>query len=557
MGDIIKIVASIILMIIICSLYDLYSFKRRFNKNKAKIIESYGCPINIEDADYKMNNIATYFKNKDQKKGIDDITWSDLSMDDIYKKINNTQSSAGREVLYDIIRNPLCSLKELKKRDSIIEYFMNNFEERLKLQLILSNLGNNYDANTTLCLFLDEDNSKNRLKFYRTLRAIPFISLLLIVINKSFLFITMLSVALNIFISFNNKNRKIDVSGFTYIIKTINVAFKIKDMKINVLDNNLKNIAEDLEKVKKIKKKSISKNPNSVLSDLNFFSEYANMITLSELITYEKVKETIIKNKEYLKSIYEYVGGVDALISISSFRTSLDYYSKPQFLASTKKEDNIINFEELYHPLINNPVSNSLDINKGVLITGSNASGKSTFIKSVAINQILCQSIYTSCSKKYEGTFFNIYTSMALKDDVLNEESYYMVEIKSLKRIIDKCNENMPCLCFVDEILRGTNTVERIASSSEVLSHLNKSNAICIAATHDIELTYLLEKEYDNYHFEEEITDDDIVFDYKLNKGRAKSRNAIKLLSLIGYEQNIVEKAHEKAENFVKSGKWL
>ena len=557
MGDIIKIVASIILMIIICSLYDLYSFKRRFNKNKAKIIESYGCPINIEDADYKMNNIATYFKNKDQKKGIDDITWSDLSMDDIYKKINNTQSSAGREVLYDILRNPLCSLKELKKRDSIIEYFMNNFEERLKLQLILSNLGNNYDANTTLCLFLDEDNSKNRLKFYRVLRAIPFISLLLIVINKSFLFITMLSIALNIFISFNNKNRKIDVSGFTYIIKTINVAFKIKDMKINVLDNNLENIAEDLEKVKKIKKKSISKNPNSVLSDLNFFSEYANMITLSELITYEKVKETIIKNKEYLKSIYEYVGGVDALISISSFRTSLDYYSKPQFLASTKKEDNIINFEELYHPLINNPVSNSLDINKGVLITGSNASGKSTFIKSVAINQILCQSIYTSCSKKYEGTFFNIYTSMALKDDVLNEESYYMVEIKSLKRIIDKCNENMPCLCFVDEILRGTNTVERIASSSEVLSHLNKSNAICIAATHDIELTYLLEKEYDNYHFEEEITDDDIVFDYKLNKGRAKSRNAIKLLSLIGYEQNIVEKAHEKAENFVKSGKWL
>ncbi|MCC3864909.1 DNA mismatch repair protein MutS [Terrisporobacter petrolearius] len=557
MGDIIKIVASIILMIIICSLYDLYSFKRRFNKNKAKIIESYGCKINIEDADYKMNNIATYFKNKNQKKGIDDITWSDLSMDDVYKKINNTQSSAGREVLYDILRNPLYSLKELKKRNSIIEYFMNNFEERLKLQLILSNLGNNYDANTTLCLFLEEDNSKNRLKFYKILRAIPFISLLLMVINKSFLLITMLSIALNIFISFNNKNRKIDVSGFTYIIKTINVAFKIKDMKINVLDNNLKDIAQDLEKVKKIKKKSISKNPNSILSDLNFFSEYANMITLSELITYEKVKETIIKNKEYLKSIYEYVGGVDALISISSFRTSLDYYSKPQFSTSTKKEDNIINFEELYHPLINNPVSNTLNINKGVLITGSNASGKSTFIKSVAINQILCQSIYTSCSKKYEGTFFNIYTSMALKDDVLKEESYYMVEIKSLKRIIDKCDENIPCLCFVDEILRGTNTVERIASSSEVLSHLNKSNTICIAATHDIELTYLLENEYDNYHFEEEITDDDIVFDYRLNKGRAKSRNAIKLLSLIGYEQNIVEKAHEKAENFVKSGKWL
>lgn len=86
MGDIIKIVICIILMIIICSSYDLYSFRKRFNRNKTKIIENYGCEINIEYADYKMNNIATFFKNKNQKEGIDNITWSDLSMDDVYKK---------------------------------------------------------------------------------------------------------------------------------------------------------------------------------------------------------------------------------------------------------------------------------------------------------------------------------------------------------------------------------------------------------------------------------------------------------------------------------------
>ena len=169
-----------------------------------------------------------------------------------------------------------------------------------------------------------------------------------------------------------------------------------------------------MEKVKKIKKKAVSKDPNSMLSDLNFLSEYANMITLSELITYEKVKETIIKNKEYLKNIYEYVGSIDAFISIASFRTSLEYYSKPKLSVSKNKEDNIIDFESLYHPLIGNPFSNSLMTNKGVLITGSNASGKSTFIKSVAINQILSQSIFTSCTRKYEGAFFSIYTSLNL-----------------------------------------------------------------------------------------------------------------------------------------------
>ena len=137
---------------------------------------------------------------------------------------------------------------------------------------------------------------------------------------------------------------------------------------------------------------------------------------------------------------------------------------------------------------------------------------------------------------------------MALKDDVLKNESYYIVEIKSLKRIIDKSKDKIPMLCFVDEILRGTNTIERIASSSEVLSYFNDSNCICFAATHDIELTYLLENKFENYHFEEEITDNDIVFDYKLRSGSAKSRNAIKLLGLMGYDEKIIEDANEKGQ---------
>lgn len=293
-----------------------------------------------------------------------------------------------------------------------------------------------------------------------------------------------------------------------------------------------------------------------MMSELNVFSEYYNMIFLSELIAYEKVKETIINNKIYLKNIYEYVGTIDALIGIASFRDSLEYYSKPNLKISNNRESNLIEFKEIYHPLIEDPVTNSLKVKGGVLITGSNASGKSTFIKSIAINQILAQSIFTTCAREYNSSIFNIYTSMALKDDVLNNESYYIVEIKSLKRIIEKSRDIVPCLCFVDEILRGTNTIERIASSSEVLKHLNKSNCICFAATHDIELTYLLEGEFENYHFEEEITDNDIMFDYKLNPGRAKSRNAIKLLSLMGYKDEIVNNANNRAENFVKTGKW-
>ncbi|MDB8794075.1 hypothetical protein PN290_00630 [Romboutsia sp. 1001216sp1] len=145
---------------------------------------------------------------------------------------------------------------------------------------------------------------------------------------------------------------------------------------------------------------------------------------------------------------------------------------------------------------------------------------------------------------------------MALKDDIFSNESYYIVEIKSLKRIIDNSKKDIPCLCFVDEILRGTNTIERIASSCEVLSALYKSNTLCFAATHDIELTHILEDKFENYHFEETITNKDIKFDYKLHKGRSETRNAIRLLEFMGYDKNIVIKADEKAKNFLLSGKW-
>ena len=354
----------------------------------------------------------------------------------------------------------------------------------------------------------------------------------------------------------NERRKNYSTEGFTYLIKVINTAKKIKSLNINVINENLYDISEDLKKVKKIRRKSIGSDPNSLISEINILSEYTNMLFLSELITYEKIKKTIIKNKEHLINIYEFVGSIDALIAVASFRENLDYFTKPVLNKSIDKEETHLEFREMYHPLIVNPVANCGSFDKSALITGSNASGKSTFIKTIAINAVLAQSIYTCCAKEYESSYFKIYTSMALKDNVLSNESYYIVEIKSLKRILDSVDDSIPSLCFVDEILRGTNTIERIASSSEVLKSLSEDNCICFAATHDIELTYLLEDKFNNYHFEENITDNDIRFDYKLYKGRAESRNTIKLLSFMGYSDEIVKRAQERAEKFVCTGKW-
>ena len=249
----------------------------------------------------------------------------------------------------------------------------------------------------------------------------------------------------------------------------------------------------------------------------------------------------------------EEIGKLESDIAIASYRHRLPIYTKPILINDKSVR---MNTEDIYHPLIQNPVANSINETRCVLLTGSNASGKSTFLKTIAINAVLAQSIYTVLAQKYEANFFKVYSSMALKDDLKAKESYYIVEIKSLKRILDDKAKDAPILCFIDEVLRGTNTVERIAASSRILQSLSQRNTMVFAATHDIELTHLLEKEYSNYHFKEEVVDNDVLFNYILYKGRATTRNAIKLLSVMGYDKDVIQKADSTAKHFLEDGVW-
>lgn len=556
MKDIIMFLLGVAVIFLIALSLATYDNINKLKYIKKKIVEDYGKEIDLKEVNIKMNSVSSYFRNKNEKNIIDDITWNDLNMDDILKKINNTQSTAGSEILYDMLRNPLNNQQDLDKRNNVIEYFRKNEAKRKEVQYILGKLGTSDDLYTTNCLYNEIDISGNKLFKYRLLAIAPIISLCLIFFSGYFIILFIISIIFNIYISQNNKKYHYNTEGFTYVLSVVKSANKIKSLKIDEIEKNLYNIDSDLEEVKNIRKKYIKQDVNSAIADVNVFSEYIKMIFLTDLITYEKVKNTVVRKSENLKLIYEFVGTIDALIGVASFRDSLKYYSLPQLIKSNRKEENLLEFTEIYHPLILHPVTNSGSFYNSILLTGSNASGKSTFIKTVAINAILAQTIYTCCAKDYKSSYFNICTSMALKDDIFSNESYYIVEIKSLKRIIDSINENIPCLCFVDEILRGTNTVERVASSCEVLKYLGDRNCICFAATHDIELTHLLDDNFENYHFEEIITDKDIKFDYKLYKGRAQTRNAIKLLAFMKYDDSIVLNADKRAKLFLETGKW-
>ncbi|MDU3803291.1 hypothetical protein [Paraclostridium bifermentans] len=320
MGEFGKLLIGIVVIVLVGIAFSIVENRKRLKYIKFNIVNNYGKDINLEEVMIKMKNVSSYFRNKNEKNIIDDITWNDLNMDDVFKKINNTQSTAGQEVLYDMLRAPVYSQAVLTKRDKVIEFFKKNEKERYDIQFILGKLGKSNELYITNCLFNKEDNSRSNLLKFRLLAWIPIISLLLLIIHPMFLILTVGCVVLNVFISQRNKVENYDANGFSYMISLINAANKIKEKKIFEIDENIDSIDESLKKLKNIKRKSVGIQEKSIMSDMDVFAEYANLIFLRELITYEKVKNTIIKNKKELKNVYKYVGTIDALIAIASFR---------------------------------------------------------------------------------------------------------------------------------------------------------------------------------------------------------------------------------------------
>lgn len=149
--------------------------------------------------------------------------------------------------------------------------------------------------------------------------------------------------------------------------------------------------------------------------------------------------------------------------------------------------------------------------------------------------------------EKMQMPHTDIVTSMAVQDDIMSGDSYFIKEIKYLKRMLEHLNENCCTICIVDEILRGTNTKERIAASQTIMEYLCEKNCLVMVASHDQELTVLLQNQYDNYRFSEKIGEHDIEFDYKLYPGPSTSQNAIRLLEYLGFPKKIVVEVKKKA----------
>lgn len=551
----------LLLLFIFMIVQELIQTKNQEKLFKKYLRENYGKEPPKEYSLERFARLGSYLERHKEEKQLDDITWNDLGMDEVFRRIDRTYSAAGEEYLYYTLRNISCGREALEHLEEVVNWLQEQENIKVRIQLLMKRLG--HLGKYSLYDYLDNldylGERSNRKIVLGNLLYLPF--LLLLFVQPAMGTIGIVLCMLWHIMTYFREKKVIEpyIISFAYVLRLIDVCEELEKQKIPVYRRELDELREALKSLRELRRGAywvmagnqgkIGGNPLDILAD------YLRMILHLDIWQFNLMLRKLRLKTNEVDRLLGITGYLDMAISVGGFRRSLEGYCIPQLEENANKV--YLHMEGGWHPLLTHPVKNSIRADRGVLLTGSNASGKSTFLKMVAVNAVLAQTIHTCTAESYHAPVFRIFSSMALRDSIQNGESYYIVEIRSLKRILDAAQtETAPVLSFVDEVLRGTNTVERIAAATQILIHLSESGVLCFTATHDIEMTELLKDCYDNYHFEEVIRDGDISFPYELLPGRAGTRNAIRLLALMGYDKEITERAATQAEDFIQTGKW-
>ena len=521
-------------------------------KRKIRLREKFG---EVPGEQEQNENTGNYYENFGEE-GVDDVTWNDLSMDTVFGRLNQCDSSAGEEMLYAGLRRNAMSEEERELFEKRMEFFAQNEEERVAAEEQLADVGKR-SASYLIPSYIAgiEEYQMSHMWVFRILQAaLVAAAVVLLVFRTDEAAFPLLAVcAVNLVLYAVVKMKwEAEFQMMATAVRILECARTLsKRKKTAELFPKLGELSGELSGVIRRTKILESQKSASYTGDIMWLIlDYVLGIALWQITAYGTIVRKLSEKADVYLEVYREVGILDMTISTASFRKSLPWYCLPEFADDSRmpvRHDRIyqprIYMEDIYHPLIDNPVPNTLELTRGSLITGSNASGKSTFIKAVAVNAILGQALNTCAAQRFEMPCVQVITSMAVKDDLVAGESYFIREIKYLKRILDSLTEEKITLCAIDEILRGTNTGERIRASRAILDYLADKNCIPLVATHDKELTVLLADEYDNYHFSEEIGENDICFSYKIMEGPATSQNAVKLLEFAGFPEEIIREA--------------
>ena len=487
------------------------------------------------------NKILTYESHEKRRKGLyhtfkdsgkdllnkEDFKESDLDLfgnHSLFQYLSSAKTKYGRNMLKDA----LIKGSDTDYRD--LCYKLADNEDTIVLESSVKNFDGS--KNTDYDSLYESLGTKINLTFMMIFPLLSFIGMLIYI---PFIFISGLNPwFLVIFVAINIVLCKLCLVNPIFLLNADSY-YSLCEKYLDVRDaSNSVNIDDELYNSLK---KSFNENYSSVkntMGILNLLAYRKNVIfniLANGLLSFDffiiLIYNMKTKKQDGLKEFFISEGHLEVALSFANIGIDNNVYTKGE-------ESNSINAIDMYHPLVKNCISNSIEINGGIILTGSNMSGKTTFMRTLGICQTLFNAKGLIPAYSYSSSNINIYTSLRANDMLSEGISTFYAEILRMKDINQAIKEKKN-LILVDEIFKGTNASERIDASFKVIDKLNSFNQFFIISTHDFELCNA--NNIMNYHFNETYIDNKISFDYKIKMGKSETKNAIYLLKMA----NIIE----------------
>ncbi len=524
------------------------SLKKRFKNSRSNAYKEKIKKIWLGEIEKTtdLRLIRRYHLEKCKKGGfgfVDDTTWSDLNMDAVFRMIDRCTSMIGSQYLYHLLHKYETDPQRLHKYFREYNVFLADDVLREKIQKPLLRLNRTEACYITDLIFSDLPKRPRHFFLFIASPLLLLASNIAIFFHGVFIFVVMFFMITNLIIH-HFYTQKFggyisDLSVFSHMLGVVAQLSKIDDVpklsRLQCLQNHCRSASKLNRKIG-----WLLVDKYSLFEFVALAYDYLNHFFLMDLTIFLLSINEIKANQKSLIEMYENIASLDVSISVASYLNSKLKYCEPIF-----NEKNLIEVTDVFHPLLKNSVPNTIVMeNKSCLITGSNMAGKTTFIKTIGVNILLARSLNICMASSANLPMVEVKTSIKRRDDLEGEKSYYYKEIEVVLEFITLSKNGGSYIFLIDEIFRGTNTNERLSSATAVLNYLCRKN-IMMVSTHDMELREFLNEKFEMYHFMEQVKEKVHFFDFLIKQGPCTSRNAIKLLEIIGYPKNIVQEALE------------
>jgi hypothetical protein len=514
-------------------------------KKKIKVLKKL-----VEDEILALNHKFSHFKNGAEYLNTDHFFSYDLDLfgdGSLFQFINRTSTISGQQKLSGWLINPPLQKEEIaKKQDAIRELsqipewclnFLANghiFEETIEMhQEILEWAGLDLKF-------------KNVVTVKWILFVIPLLTLISIVpaaLGVTNLFVWIMVFTQWIFLYFFSKKIK---QYFQFFGRKSELLSKYMQLLQFIEDKEFKSVylSELRNKIRKpVSACKIFHQLKGLVEQFEYRQNilvgfFLNSVLLWDIRCVYMLWNWHKQHHQKLTDWLEVVAETDAIISLANFANNHSGFIFPEI----HEGGFTFRAKEMGHPLLrkNKRVCNDFEIDgwsKVMIITGANMAGKSTFLRTVGVNLILARTGAPVCAESMIFTPIEIYTNMRTTDSLLKDESYFFAELKRIKVVLDWLQKGERIFVILDEMLKGTNSVDKLNGSKELLRKLVQFKSVSLIATHDLKLSEM-EDEFPqqvfNKCFEIRIENDDLVFDYKLSEGVTKTMNATFLMKKWG-----------------------